>query len=139
MKTLILSTTIAVLALFGILFGLSGAMSANAASSAQLQNTTVCEYVTMEAFSTESIGLGAVEHVLSEADVEALLDAYTGHRNYISVKLFTTTYDRAGRLGSRDGMLVFGNFHGCAISKIPRRLTFISKVLGRDIVHPPTS
>ena len=120
-------------------FGPGGTMSANAASSAQLRNTTVCEFITMEDFSTESIGRGAFEHVLSEVDVAALLDAYTGLRNYTSVKLFTTTHDRAGRLGSRDGMLVFGNFHGCAISKIPRRLTFISHVLGRDIVHPAPS
>ena len=103
--------------------------NSNAASNEWLQNSPICAYDTMDAYAAASVGQGAVEHVLSAEDAAAMLRLYHGYRNFTEVRLFTVK-------NSKDGALVFGDAHGCAVWRMFRRLTWISHVLGRDIVHP---
>ena len=131
MKTLILAGLIAAVVAWSaglVLIVRDG----NAASNSWLRNTEVCAYKTMDAYAAAGVEQGAFEHVLSVEDAKAMMGLYRGYRNFTVVRLFTTP-------GDRDGTLVFGNTHGCAVWRMFRRLTWISHILGRDIVHPTTS
>lgn len=132
MKTLILTGLIAIVWVASITAGLALIVHRANAQNEWLRNTEVCTYGTMDSYAAKSIEQGAVEHALNEADTAAMLGLYHGYQNYTVVRLFTIST-------SVDGALVFGNAHGCAVWRMFRRLTWISHVLGRDIVHPATS
>ncbi len=131
MKTnLIWAAVLIFLTIGGIFVGLSGVMSANAASSAQL-GTDVCPLGDFTAVM-DTRPADVIEVELSDVERATVLANYTGHRQPDAVRVFTV------RRGARvTAVLAFGR-DGCFAFRIFRDPAWMSGVLGRDIVHPDT-